>query len=75
MDLGELRDTVTREIIDHVDHRNMNVDVDFMRGIIPTTENIVLACWRRLETRVAPARLVRLRLRESDNNWVEYDGA
>lgn len=74
MDLGTLRDLVQREVIDKVDHRNFNVDVDFMRGVIPTAENIAVACWRLLEPQIKPATLVRLRLWESDNNYVEYAG-
>lgn len=74
IDLGHLKQIVQREVIDKVDHRNMNLDVDFMRGINPTAENIVVACWRALEPRVAPGRLVRLRLWETENNYVEYEG-
>jgi 6-pyruvoyltetrahydropterin/6-carboxytetrahydropterin synthase len=74
IDLGQLKRIVQREIVDKMDHRNMNVDVDFMRGINPTAENIVLACWHVLESRVAPGRLTRLRLWETENNYVEYDG-
>ena len=75
MDLGHLKQIVQREVIDKVDHRNMNIDVDFMQGIIPTSENIVVACWDALEREVAPARLARLRLWETENNFAEYDGA
>lgn len=74
MDLGRLRDLVVKEIIEKVDHRNLNVDVDFMRGVIPTTENVAVACWRILEPRIRPATLVRIRLWESENNYVEYAG-
>ena len=74
MDLGVLRDLVEREVVDHVDHRNMNVDVDFMRGVIPTSENIIVQCWQRIAPHIAPARLVRLRLWETENNYVEYEG-
>ena len=74
MDLARLRDIVQREVIDRVDHRNLNLDVDFMRGIIPTSENIVVACWRVIAPHVAPARLTRLRLWETENNYVEYEG-
>ena len=74
MDLGKLRDIVQREVIDHVDHRNLNLDVEFMRGVNPTSENIVVQCWRVLEPRIAPARLRRLRLIETENNYVEYEG-
>jgi 6-pyruvoyltetrahydropterin/6-carboxytetrahydropterin synthase len=74
IDLGLLKSIVQRDVIDRVDHRNMNVDVDFMRGINPTAENIVVACWRALEHRVMPGRLRRLRLWETENNYVEYEG-
>jgi 6-pyruvoyltetrahydropterin/6-carboxytetrahydropterin synthase len=74
MDLGRLRDIVHREIIEHVDHRNLNVDVEFMRGVIPTTENLAVSFWRVLAPAVAPARLERIRIRESENNVVEYSG-
>lgn len=74
IDLGRLRDIVQREVIDKVDHKNFNVEVDFMAGVIPTTENIVVAMWRVLEPQVTPGRLTRLVLWETHNNYVEYDG-
>ena len=74
IDLGTLSGLVDREVVDRVDHRNFNLDVDFMRGINPTTENIVVAFWRLLEPRVRPGRLTRLRLWETDKNYVEYEG-
>jgi 6-pyruvoyltetrahydropterin/6-carboxytetrahydropterin synthase len=74
LDLSRLRDVVTREVIDKVDHRNLNIDVDFMHGIIPTTENLVVAIWKILVEALAPAELVLLRLWESENNRVEYAG-
>lgn len=74
VDLSVIEDIVTREVIDKVDHRNFNVDVDFMRGINPTSENIILAFWRVLEPALKPARLTKLVLRETENNSVEYDG-
>ena len=74
LDLARLKTIVQREIIDQADHRNMNIDVPFMHGIIPTSENIVVACWRLLESHVAPGRLAKLRLWETENNYVEYEG-
>jgi 6-pyruvoyltetrahydropterin/6-carboxytetrahydropterin synthase len=74
VDLGALRDIVEREIITAVDHRNFNLDVPFMKGIIPTSENIVVEFWRILEAAVRPGRLVRLVLWETENNYVEYTG-
>jgi 6-pyruvoyltetrahydropterin/6-carboxytetrahydropterin synthase len=74
LDLSLLDDIVSREVVDKVDHRNFNVDVDFMRGINPTSENIIVAFWRVLEPALKPARLTELVLRETENNSVEYDG-
>ena len=74
MDLAELKRVVQEAVVDYVDHRNFNVEVPFMRGVIPTAENIVVAFWRVLEPRVAPARLLRLVLWETPNNYVEYEG-
>ena len=74
IDLGALRDVVEREVIDKTDHRNLNLDVDYMRGINPTTENVVVAIWRVLAPAVHPARLLRLRLWETENNFAEYEG-
>jgi 6-pyruvoyltetrahydropterin/6-carboxytetrahydropterin synthase len=74
MDLGVLKAIVQREIVEKVDHRNLNLEVDFMQGLIPTTENLVVACWRVLAPAVAPARLTRLVLWETPNNYVEYEG-
>ncbi|NUQ13310.1 MAG: 6-carboxytetrahydropterin synthase [Gemmatimonadaceae bacterium] len=74
VDLAALRDIVAREVIDQVDHRNLNLDVAFMRGVIPTTENLAVGIWRILEPAVAPAKLVLIRLWESENNRVEYAG-
>jgi 6-pyruvoyltetrahydropterin/6-carboxytetrahydropterin synthase len=73
-DLGKVRDIVMREVIEQVDHRNFNLDVAFMRGVIPTSENIVVAFWRVLEPVLRPARLTRLVLWETENNSVEYRG-
>jgi 6-pyruvoyltetrahydropterin/6-carboxytetrahydropterin synthase len=74
MDLAALKRVVQEAVIDKVDHRNFNLEVDFMRGVIPTAENIVVGCWKVLEPRVAPARLVRLVLWETPNNYVQYEG-
>lgn len=74
IDLGVLKRIVEREVIDKVDHRNFNLEVDFMRDVIPTTENIVVQIWRVLQPAIAPARLSRLVLWETPNNYVEYTG-
>ena len=74
IDLSRVKDIVTREVIDKVDHRNLNLEVDFLRGTIPTTENVIVAFWRVLEPALEPGKLTRLVLWETVNNYVEYDG-
>jgi 6-pyruvoyltetrahydropterin/6-carboxytetrahydropterin synthase len=74
IDLGALKAIIEREVIGKVDHRNFNIEVDFMSGLIPTTENIVVAMWGVLEPAIRPAKLTRLELWETPNNYVEYDG-
>jgi 6-pyruvoyltetrahydropterin/6-carboxytetrahydropterin synthase len=60
--------------VNKIDHKNFNLDVDFMRGIIPTSENIIVAIWRELVPVVTPGRLVKLVLWETPNNYVQYSG-
>lgn len=75
VDIYELDQVVRRVVLDRVDHKNLNVDVDFMHGVIPTAENIVAAIWQELAPHVpAPAQLARLRLVETRNNCAEYWG-
>ena len=74
IDLSRVKEIVTTHVLEKVDHRNLNLEVDFMRGTIPTTENVVVAFWRVLEPALRPARLTRLVLWETVNNYVEYDG-
>lgn len=74
IDLGHLRAIVEREVIQQLDHRNLNLDVDFLRGTNPTSENIVVAIWEVLQPAVTPGRLTNLRLWETENNYVDYQG-
>jgi 6-pyruvoyltetrahydropterin/6-carboxytetrahydropterin synthase len=64
------------EITSRLDHQHMNYAVEeFAPGeLIPTTENIVMWIWSRLEPRISGARLVKLRLREDAGLWVDYLG-
>jgi 6-pyruvoyltetrahydropterin/6-carboxytetrahydropterin synthase len=75
VDIYELDQIVKRVVLDKVDHKNLNVDVDFMQGLIPTAENIVVAIWKEIAPHIpAPANLARLRLVETRNNMAEYRG-
>lgn len=74
MDLRDLRDVMRAAVIEKLDHANLNLDVEFLRGVMPSAENIAVACWRELAECLGPDRLHRVRLWESENNSVEYYG-
>lgn len=75
LDLKELRDLVEARVLEDVDHRNLNLDVPWLEGVNPTTENLVVGIWRRLvEALDGRAELVRLVLWETPRNYVEYTG-
>ncbi|GMR14237.1 MAG: 6-carboxytetrahydropterin synthase [Gemmatimonadota bacterium] len=75
MDLGDLRDLVETRVVRDLDHKNLNIDVEWMRGAITSTENLVVGIWRRLATTMPEGvTLSRLVLWETDRNFVEYTG-
>ena len=75
LDLKRLRDLVSELVIEDVDHRNLNLEVGWLEGINPTTENLVVAVWKRLQAAVPPdVDLVKLTLWETPRNRVEYSG-
>ena len=74
MDFSDLKRAVSENVIQRLDRRHLNHDVDFLSGVNPTAENIAVGIWRQLESRVSPARLVRIALNETDKNRVVYEG-
>ena len=75
MDLKELRDLVQERVVADVDHRNLNLDVAWMKDVLPSTENFVIAIWNRLQGGLpAGVRLERILLQETPRNFVEYTG-
>ncbi len=74
IDLKKLADRIDVEVIEKVDHKNMNLDVDFMDGIIPTAENLAMAFWKILAPKIREGKLYSIKLYESGNNVVEYRG-
>ena len=74
VDLKLLKDVIRERVMDVMDHKNLNVDVDCLAGVIPTAENIARAIWRQLEPAIPAGRLHRIVLRETENNTVEYRG-
>lgn len=74
MDLKRLSDIINEEIIERVDHKHLNLDVDFLGGIIPTAENMAIEFWKILSRKITEGKLYSIRLYESGNNFVEYRG-
>lgn len=74
IDLKKLKDIVRACVVHRVDHTNLNVDVDFLRGIIPTAENLARAFWKELEDAIPEGRLVQIVLHETERNSVTYRG-
>lgn len=74
LDVGVLKRIVEAEVLGHLDHRNLNLDVPYFREHIPSAENIAVFIWERLVTRLPQGRLARIRLWETPRNWVEYAG-
>ena len=59
VDLGELKRILHVAVVDKCDHRNLNTDVDFLRGVIPSTENLVIAFWQQIEPHITAGRRIR----------------
>ena len=74
MDLGDLKQLLNEVIVNKCDHRNLNDEVDFLRGIIPSTENLVIAFWNELAPRIPAGRLYCVKLYETPRNFAEYHG-
>ena len=74
IDLKILKDIIRENVISKADHRNFNFDVDFMNGIIPTSENIAMAIWKQLVDKLPGGKLYSVKLYETENNYVEYKG-
>jgi 6-pyruvoyltetrahydropterin/6-carboxytetrahydropterin synthase len=70
-DLKELSDLVCRLIIDDVDHCNLNTDVPWLAGRIPTAENLAMAFWERLQPELPGGLLRSVRVSETEKNWAE----
>ena len=71
LDLKQLSDVISSRIIEDVDHRNLNTDVPWLEGLIPTAENLAAAFWDRMHSELPAGSLRSVRLWETDKNWAE----
>ena len=76
MNINILKKIVQGKIIDKLDHKNINLDVDFMKGRIATTENLAVAIWEELKNAIENegAYLHCIKIEETENNSIEYYG-
>lgn len=74
IDLKRLKEILDELLISRVDHKNLNLDVEFLRGVVPTVENLVIRFWDRLEGRIPGCVLHELVLHESRTNFARYRG-
>jgi 6-pyruvoyltetrahydropterin/6-carboxytetrahydropterin synthase len=76
MNLKDLSAIIKKEVTEKLDHKNLNLDVPFLDGIMTSTENVIIAIWQILEPIIAGygAALAKLKLVETENNFVEYFG-
>jgi 6-pyruvoyltetrahydropterin/6-carboxytetrahydropterin synthase len=74
VDLKDLKDTMNREVVDAMDHRHLNKEVPEFAKLIPTTENLAIAVWNRLQPRLQMAKLHRVRIYESPDLFADFYG-
>jgi len=76
INLKDLSMTIQEKIIDKIDHKNINLEVDFMKGKMASTEMLTLAIWEQLDDDIKRmgARLFSVKLFETENNFAEYFG-
>ena len=74
MDLKKLADLIELEITNKVDHRHLNFDVEFLKGVIPTAENLAMIFWNILRPKITAGRLYSMKVYETPNNFAEYRG-
>jgi 6-pyruvoyltetrahydropterin/6-carboxytetrahydropterin synthase len=76
INMNYLKNLIRELVIDKVDHRNLNIDVPFMKGKVTTTENLAVAIWNELKAPVAKegAELHCVKIEETENNTIEYYG-
>lgn len=74
IDVRQLSLLIKEHVLDKIDHRNLNVDVDFMQGKMCSTENLVVEIWKQLEKHIIGGKLHQIRLYETPRIFVDYYG-
>jgi 6-pyruvoyltetrahydropterin/6-carboxytetrahydropterin synthase len=74
VDLKRLKEIIQQEVVSVYDHRHLNLEVPEFKATMPTTENIAIAIWRRLENKIDGAKLTRVRVYEMPDLYADYCG-
>lgn len=74
MNIAELKEIIKTNVLSKVDHKNLNTETEFMKGIIPSTENLTIAIWKELVDKIPSGKLYAVKLSETENNFFEYRG-
>ncbi len=74
IDLTDLNALIQTHILAHCDHRNLNEEVEFLRGVIPSTENLAIAFWHQLAPHITSGQLHCVKLYETPRNFAEFYG-
>ena len=74
IDLKVLKSIINEYVLKKVDHKNLNTETDFMKGIIPSAENIAKAIFNELKNKLPSGKLYSVKLFETEKNIVEYRG-
>jgi 6-pyruvoyltetrahydropterin/6-carboxytetrahydropterin synthase len=76
MNLKTLSEIINTHVIESLDHKNLNLDVSYLTGIMASTENLAIAIWDQLANEIEKngGELAKIKLIETENNFVEYFG-
>jgi 6-pyruvoyltetrahydropterin/6-carboxytetrahydropterin synthase len=76
INLKDLSILLKELVVEPLDHKNLNLDVPFLQGMLASTENIAIVIWERIHDPIQKSggELVKIKLVETENNYVEYYG-
>ena len=74
MDLSDLKKIIVREVEDVLDHKNLNLDIEYFKDKIPSTENLAVFIWNKLNDSIELEGKLSIVLYETPRNFVEYSG-
>jgi 6-pyruvoyltetrahydropterin/6-carboxytetrahydropterin synthase len=72
MDLKILKEIIEEEVVEKMDHRNLNLDVEEFRELNPTAENIAVTIWGLIRKKLPENLELKVILYETERNFVEY---